>query len=181
MEKNRIFARLATPVLMLGVGSMALAAAAPAAKVHPPAVRVATILVTGKKTRVLESSKGYTLYYFTKSTATKNACTGACARIWLAYKAASIPKIKGLAGKFSLLKGQLEYQGHPLYTYTGDKGPGESHGEGFFKEWYVATPSLRIKATVRAKGPTKKSTTKKSTTKKSTTGSGSSGSSGSGW
>jgi predicted lipoprotein with Yx(FWY)xxD motif len=181
MKNNRTFARLAVPVLMLGVGSMALAAAAPAAKVQPPAVRVATISVNGKKTRVLESSKGYTLYYFTKSTAKKNACTGSCASIWPAYKAAAIPKIKGLAGKFSLLRGQLEYQGHLLYLYTGDKGPGESHGEGFLHEWYVATPSLGLKATVRAKGPAKKTTTKKSAPKKSTTGSGSSGSSGGGW
>lgn len=107
-------------------------------------IKTGTVTVSGKSTTVLENSRGYTLYYFTKDTPTHSACNtnATCAHLWHPLKASSTPSISGATGKFSLLHGQVEYQGHPLYTYTGDTGPGQSHGEGLFKEWYVAIPSL---------------------------------------
>jgi predicted lipoprotein with Yx(FWY)xxD motif len=37
---------------------------------------------------------------------------------------------------------QAGYNGHPLYTYSGDTGPGQTTGEGVGGVWHVCTPSL---------------------------------------
>jgi predicted lipoprotein with Yx(FWY)xxD motif len=37
---------------------------------------------------------------------------------------------------------QVEYNGHPLYTYAGDTGPGQTTGEGAGGVWHVVTPGL---------------------------------------
>jgi predicted lipoprotein with Yx(FWY)xxD motif len=130
--------------MLVAAGTMAMAASVPAAKISHPVVRLAIIKVDGKKMKVFETSQGHTLYYFTKDHPKKLACVGKCQSIWPPYRVKSIPRISGVKGHFSLFRGQLEYQGHPLYTYSGDKGPGESHGEGLLHEWYVATPTLGV-------------------------------------
>jgi len=38
---------------------------------------------------------------------------------------------------------QVEYNGHPLYTYSKDTAPGPTNGEGFLGKWFVATPTLQ--------------------------------------
>jgi predicted lipoprotein with Yx(FWY)xxD motif len=38
---------------------------------------------------------------------------------------------------------QLEYNGHPLYTYSGDTGPGQTNGEGIGGVWHVVTSDLQ--------------------------------------
>jgi predicted lipoprotein with Yx(FWY)xxD motif len=135
-------------VVAAGCGSTRTTAAVGA---HPhktsasPAVKVGTVTISGKKTHVLENSKGFTLYYYTKDTPTHSACeaSATCAKVWLAAKAHKVPVVDNVHGTFSLLKGQIEYQGHPLYTYSGDSGPGQAHGDGLLGEWWVATPSLK--------------------------------------
>ena len=111
-------------------------------------IQTGSAKVSGKNATVLQNGQGYTLYYFTKDTPTHSACdaSAACSKIWLAVKASSVPHVSGASGAFSLVKGQVEYQGHLLYTYTGDKSPGQANGEGFLKEWWVATPSLKAAA-----------------------------------
>ena len=37
---------------------------------------------------------------------------------------------------------QVEYNGHMLYTYSGDTAPGQTHGEGIKGSWFVATTTL---------------------------------------
>lgn len=147
---------VALTLLVAGCGSTASQANAAAKSSSQPAssqssghasgsaIKTGHVMVSGKSTTVLENSHGYTLYYFTKDTPTHSACeaNATCAKLWHPAKASQIPSVSAASGKFSLLHGQVEYQGHPLYTYTGDTGPGQSHGEGFLKEWYVATPSL---------------------------------------
>jgi predicted lipoprotein with Yx(FWY)xxD motif len=39
---------------------------------------------------------------------------------------------------------QVEYNGHPLYTFSGDTAPGQTNGEGLFGMWFVATPNLPV-------------------------------------
>jgi len=36
----------------------------------------------------------------------------------------------------------VQYNGHLLYTYSGDTAAGETTGEGLFGKWFVCTPGL---------------------------------------
>jgi predicted lipoprotein with Yx(FWY)xxD motif len=40
----------------------------------------------------------------------------------------------------------IEYNGHPLYTFSQDTAPGQTNGEGLFGMWFVATPNLPLQA-----------------------------------
>lgn len=127
---------------VLAAGTILVTAFPAMAKAQPP-VRTAVIKVHGKKMKVLEAANGHTLYYFTKNAPARDACAGACLKLWPPYKVKAAPAhVAGMTGRFSLFKGQLEYQGHQLYTYSGDHGPGQSHGEGFLRKWWVASPQL---------------------------------------
>jgi predicted lipoprotein with Yx(FWY)xxD motif len=37
---------------------------------------------------------------------------------------------------------QVEYNGHLLYTFSGDTAAGQTNGAGLFGKWFVCTPSL---------------------------------------
>lgn len=114
-----------------------------------------TVSVSGKSGTVLADTSGMTLYYFTPDTATTVACTGACAHNWPPLSATS-SSVTGtsLSGTLSTLNGadgeQVEYNGHPLYTYIGDKGQSDATGEGVLGKWFVATPELATGATPAA-------------------------------
>ena len=79
---------------------------------------------------VLTNAKGFTLYSFAPDTATKSACSGACATAWPPQPASatvtspytSITRPDGIT--------QLVFNGHPLYTFTGDTAPGTASGNG---------------------------------------------------
>jgi predicted lipoprotein with Yx(FWY)xxD motif len=79
---------------------------------------------------VLTNAKGFTLYSFAPDTATKSACSGACATAWPPQPASatvtspytSIKRPDGIT--------QLVFNGHPLYTFTGDTAPGTASGNG---------------------------------------------------
>lgn len=106
-----------------------------------------TVSVSGTSETVLADTSGMTLYYFTPDTATTVACTGACARNWPPLSATSGSVTgTGLSGTLSALNGangkQVEYNGHPLYTYMGDQGQSDATGEGVLGKWFVATPTL---------------------------------------
>jgi predicted lipoprotein with Yx(FWY)xxD motif len=83
-------------------------------------------------TTVLANAKGLTLYWFAPDTSTKSACYGSCATYWPPV-AGSAHAGNGITGKFGTIKrtdGSMQetYNGHPLYTYIGDSGPGQAHG-----------------------------------------------------
>ncbi|MHB1517927.1 MAG: COG4315 family predicted lipoprotein [Acidimicrobiales bacterium] len=112
--------------------------------------------MSGKATRVLADTQGRTLYYFTPDTSTTPVCTSTyklpngaiCTTAWPPLVlAVGTPGSSGaLPGKLSVASGgngrQVTYQGHPLYTFAGDTGPGQANGEGLLGKWYVATPNL---------------------------------------
>jgi predicted lipoprotein with Yx(FWY)xxD motif len=113
------------------------------------AIRVATAMVKGQATTILSNAQGMTLYYFTPDTSTTVACTGACAQTWppLVFTGSGTPTSDApLSGKLSVLNdtngNQVEYNGHLLYTYSGDSASGDTKGEGLFGKWFVCTPSL---------------------------------------
>jgi predicted lipoprotein with Yx(FWY)xxD motif len=81
--------------------------------------------------RVLANAQGRTLYWFAPDTPTKSVCNGSCASYW--PPVAGPLKIDGVSGRFGTIKRadgsvQATYNRHPLYTYVGDSGPGQAHG-----------------------------------------------------
>jgi predicted lipoprotein with Yx(FWY)xxD motif len=111
-------------------------------------VSVATVMVNGSSEQVLTNSSGYTLYYLTQDSASSVTCTGSCAQTWpplvlASGQPTSSPSLPQALTTFTGGNGrQVEYDGHPLYHYTGDTGPDQSNGEGVNGVWFVATPSM---------------------------------------
>lgn len=95
---------------------------------------------------ILVNSAGRTLYLFESDHGTTSACTGACAQIWPGYSAGAAPAAgTGVnAGKLTTAAGQVPaqvtYNGHLLYTYSGDSAPGDVKGVGI-PNWYPVSPS----------------------------------------
>ncbi len=81
---------------------------------------------------VLTNANGRTLYWFAPDTSATSKCTGSCAAYW--PPVAGHPKAgPGVTGKLGTIKRpggalQATYDGHPLYTYIGDSGPGQAGG-----------------------------------------------------
>jgi predicted lipoprotein with Yx(FWY)xxD motif len=106
-------------------------------------VTSASASVNGAQTSVLTGPDGHTLYYFTPDTAGgKPTCTGSCASIWPALTATSPTGSATATGTLTVVSGQVVYNGHPLYEFTGDSAAGQANGEGTGGKWYVATPTL---------------------------------------
>ncbi|MGN6794259.1 MAG: COG4315 family predicted lipoprotein [Streptosporangiaceae bacterium] len=82
---------------------------------------------------VLTNSKGFVLYRFAPDTSTTSKCNGSCAAIWPPLKGPVTGSgIKGTFGTITRSDGskQAKFDGHPLYTYSGDTSPGENSGNG---------------------------------------------------
>ena len=82
---------------------------------------------------VLTSAKGFTLYSFAPDTPAKSNCNGQCARVWPPVK--GLVTGSGIKGTFGTIKRsdgstQATFDGHPLYTYVGDKSRGQATGNG---------------------------------------------------
>jgi predicted lipoprotein with Yx(FWY)xxD motif len=116
----------AVALVLLGV-AVTGSASAPASTSATGTARVVQI----GGARVLANAQGRTLYWFVPDTATKSVCNGSCATYW-----PPVPgplKSDGVRGTFGTIKRadgsvQATYNGHPLYTYVGDSGVGQAHG-----------------------------------------------------
>jgi predicted lipoprotein with Yx(FWY)xxD motif len=127
-----------------------------AATSTPPATDTATPNATIRTSstnlgRILVDAQGRTVYLFKKDPGTKSACSGACATAWPPVVTTAKPAA-GSGVKASLLgtttrsdgKRQVTYNGHPLYLYVGDQGPGDTNGEGstgFGALWLALSPA----------------------------------------
>jgi predicted lipoprotein with Yx(FWY)xxD motif len=88
------------------------------------------------------------LYWFVPDTSTKSNCNGSCAAIWPPVKGPATAG-SGVTGKLTTItrsdgSAQATYNGHPLYTYTGDTGPDQNHGNGINASggvWHEVTVS----------------------------------------
>ena len=114
-------------------------------------LKTATLTVGGKSMVVLTNAQGMTLYYRTSDTPT-SVCSGGCASAWPPVLSQTTPSVSAkLPGTLSLLKdangSQVTYNGHPLYTYSGDSAPGQANGEGFANIWFVAPTNLAATTT----------------------------------
>ena len=109
-------------------------------------IKTANMTVKGKSITALVNSQGMTLYYNTSDT-TSSVCSGGCASAWPPVISTSVPSpASTLPGTLSLLTdangSQVTYNGHPLYTYSGDTAPGQVNGEGVNGVWFVAPTNL---------------------------------------
>lgn len=101
--------------------------------------RFGAILVTGA---------GRSLYLFGRDAAGRSACAGACARVWPPARVSGTPRAGAgvaAAGLGAIRRPdqslQLTYDGHPLYTFSGDTAGGQVGGEGFLGTWFLVSPA----------------------------------------
>jgi predicted lipoprotein with Yx(FWY)xxD motif len=158
-------------VLTLGLGAAALAVAvavaiavagsgggpssAGSAYARPASAGTgaATAKVATRRTTlgtVLVDGRGRTLYLFEKDKGTASSCDGACASVWPPLTTSGRATGTGLRhvrlGTTRRHDGKTEVTvaGHPVYTYAGDRQPGDVTGEGldqFGAKWYVLAPN----------------------------------------
>jgi predicted lipoprotein with Yx(FWY)xxD motif len=141
----RMLARMQAAVSMVigGVGVVSVLALAflgiGLANAGGPAA--AAVGTTGKVTlktadvggvTVLTNAQGLTLYWFAPDTPTTSECTGSCTDYWPPVYGTpeAGPGVTGTLGTIRRPDGTLQatYDGHPLYTYIGDGGPGQATG-----------------------------------------------------
>ncbi len=125
-------------------------------------IKTSSATVNGQSVTILTNAQGMTLYYFKPDTATTSACTGACATNWppLVFSGSGSPtSATALPGTLSVVADahgqQVEYNGHMLYTFSGDTAPGQTHGEGIKGNWFVATTTLSVQGAPQATPTTK--------------------------
>ena len=114
-------------------------------------IQTTTVNVKGKSEVVLTDAQGKTLYYYTLDPATQPTCSSSCAQLWhpLLFTGSGEPSSSTpLSGKLGVQMDangtQIEYNGHPLYTFSGDTAQGQTNGDGLFGMWFVATPNLAV-------------------------------------
>jgi predicted lipoprotein with Yx(FWY)xxD motif len=87
---------------------------------------------------VLANGNGRTLYVYVDDLLTKasSACTGDCANDWPpAFVSGKVVLAKGVTGHVGTITRsnglhQLTIDGRPLYTFSGDRAPGDLRGNG---------------------------------------------------
>jgi predicted lipoprotein with Yx(FWY)xxD motif len=111
-------------------------------------IKTASATISGKSVTILTNAQGMTLYYRT-SDSSSSVCSGNCASAWppmLVTGSATPTGATSLSGQLSVGTNangkQVEYNGHPLYTYSGDSAPGQTNGQGFGGVWFAVTTNL---------------------------------------
>lgn len=91
--------------------------------------------------KILTDEKGMALYIFDKDEAGKSNCTGECAQNWPPAVAAADAKPVGDLTLIERDDGTMQWadDGKALYTFIGDKNPGEVTGDGKGGVWHVVT------------------------------------------
>jgi predicted lipoprotein with Yx(FWY)xxD motif len=99
----------------------------------------------------LANSSGHAVYLWTKDSNGMSACSGACAGAWPPVTTTGTVTASGEAKSSDLSTitrsdgtKQVTYDGHPLYFFSGDSGPGMASGQGndgFGAKWWLVSPS----------------------------------------
>lgn len=98
--------------------------------------------------KILVDGGGRTLYLFEADKKNKSTCMGECVKIWPPLIVTGKPEAGTGGVRGNLLSTttrdngtkQVTYNGHPLYTFTGDHKAGDTNGQGdvaFGDTWYV--------------------------------------------
>jgi predicted lipoprotein with Yx(FWY)xxD motif len=117
------------------------------------AAATSTVITTesASGSKFLISGTGHAIYLWAKDGKNSSACTGACASAWPPVPATGKVTASGSAvssdlGTITRSDGtkQVTYDGHPLYYFAGDSGPGQANGQGsdnFGAKWWLVSPS----------------------------------------
>ena len=148
---RRLRMLLALPAVAAGVALVAAcsssgtsASGGSSGHVAAAAVGLKTAKVGG--VTVLTNAQGFTLYSFAPDTSTTSKCNGPCAQAWPPVKSGTASGVKGVFATIKRSDGsaQLTFHRRPLYTFVGDKAPGQAMGNGvnaFGGLWHEALAS----------------------------------------
>ena len=99
----------------------------------------------------LTDGSGRAVYLWVKDSNDTSACSGACAGAWPPVTTTGTVTASGGAQASDLRTitrsdgtKQVTYDGHPLYYFSGDSGPGTATGQGsdgFGAKWWLVSPS----------------------------------------
>jgi predicted lipoprotein with Yx(FWY)xxD motif len=141
-------APIAAAVAIAGCGGgSGGSSATPGPKPATSSSRTSVTLAQSKLGTYLSDDKGRALYLFEADKGTTSTCYSACASIWPPFAASGA--VTPGAGVSAALLGttkrtdgttEVTYNGHPLYHYVGDTGPGQTSGQGlnqFGAKWYL--------------------------------------------
>ncbi|MCF3129611.1 SCO0930 family lipoprotein [Streptomyces olivochromogenes] len=102
---------------------------------------------------IVVDRNGMTVYRFIKDKAWPKSvsnCTGACLEKWPAVAPVQANDTKGVEKKglmgFTRSDGvkQMTVDCWPIYTFSGDKAPGETNGQGVGGTWYAVRPDGKL-------------------------------------
>ena len=147
-RRRRLLLALAAAVLVVvgGTGWALRLAQPPGSRTGAMTTVLETDQIDG--VTVLTDAEGYTLYWFGPDNATMSACEGACTKGWPPVTAPAVggTGVTGTLGAIPRPDGSLQatYDGHPLYTTTADKLPGQVKGNGVWDnggQWHEVVMS----------------------------------------
>lgn len=149
----RLGALLATALLAAACGSSGTSSSTPATSGTATGSATAMVITTksGSAGTYLTDGSGRAVYLWVKDGQDKSVCSGACASAWPPVPASGAVTASGGAvsadlGSITRSDGskQVTYDGHPLYYFAGDSGPGTTNGQGsngFGAKWWLLSPS----------------------------------------
>jgi predicted lipoprotein with Yx(FWY)xxD motif len=151
----RLGALLAAALLAAACGSSGTSggSSTPAAGSTATGSAAALVITTksGSAGTYLTDGSGRAVYLWTKDGMNKSECSGACASAWPPVPASGTMTASGGAVSADLSSitrsdgsKQLTYDGHPLYYFSGDSGPGTTNGQGndgFGAKWWLVSTS----------------------------------------
>lgn len=123
------------------------------AKTAHRSVAPASMISVGQTSlgNILVDANGRALYLFEADKRDQSTLSAAGQAVWPPLTATAKPAAAGgvNGSQITLIKDrggstQVAYNGHPLYYYVGDHGPGQTKGQGlneFGALWYVLAPS----------------------------------------
>lgn len=157
VKKISVSARLAMVaggvVILAAACSSGSSSSTPVSASSAAAASGGTVITTATSSAgtFLTDGSGRAVYLWAKDTGDASMCTGACAGGWPPVTTTGAPTASGSAvasdlGTITRSDGtkQVTYDGHPLYYYAGDTGPGMASGQGsdaFGAKWWLVSPS----------------------------------------
>jgi predicted lipoprotein with Yx(FWY)xxD motif len=134
--------------------SAPVSSASGSASVAPAAASGTGVVITtktGSAGPFLTGGSGRAVYLWEKDGMDSSACSGACADAWPPVTTTGAVTAAGGVNKADLSTitrsggaKQVVYDGHPLYYFSGDSGPGQVNGQGsdgFGAKWWLVDPA----------------------------------------